>query len=373
MIAGGGTGGHYYPAIAIADALQEYFSEYFPGEILNIHYIGSSYGLEKDLVTKHSFESTLLPIRGFARHINIHTIVQNLMFPFRVVFSAYKVYRLMHRCQVDAFIGTGSYAMGIPGIIARFMGIPIYLQEQNAYPGVTTRNLARHANILFYAFDEVKKYIHNPLLRFIRSGNPVRKTLKKYDIKTAREYFGLDPDKKTIFAFGGSQGALSINNILKHSVSTIMQRWNFQIIWQTGITHYEAIRDSEPEIPGLVIRPYIHEMDKAYSAADLVISRAGALTIAELETMQVPAILIPLPTAAANHQLHNARSLEKSGGIIVVEDASLAEGTLVNTIQFLFNNPGKLEQMRHHMETIEIKNAVGIITEEILTDLRKVK
>jgi UDP-N-acetylglucosamine--N-acetylmuramyl-(pentapeptide) pyrophosphoryl-undecaprenol N-acetylglucosamine transferase len=370
VVAGGGTGGHFYPAVAVAQALMAAFSKYFPDEKLKIHYVGSMYGLEKELVEKQKFTYTLLPIRGFARYFSLKSLGKNLLVPPNVLRSYLKAYALFRQIKPIAFVGTGSYGMAIPGIIAKQMKIPLYLQEQNAYPGVITRILSKNARILFYAFSEIRKYINNNNLRFVESGNPVREKIQSVEREAACAVYGLNPAKKTVFVFGGSQGAQSINEALQNSIKTVMNRWNFQVIWQTGHRNYDALAASLPPSPGLVMRPFIHDMENAYSAADLVISRAGALTIAELIQMSKPAILIPLPTAAANHQMHNAQSLAKKGAVKLILDSKLPEGALINTLQDILANPANLEKMAKAMSAIPKRPATEIIVHEILNDLK---
>ena len=371
IVAGGGTGGHFYPAVAVAQKLMQRFPEYFPNDRLNIHYVGSKYGLERKLVEDQTFSSTLLPIRGFARYFSIRSLRNNLAAPINMLRSYLACYSLFKRTKPIAFIGTGSYGMAIPGIIANQLKIPIYLQEQNAYPGVITRLLSKNARILFYAFSEITKHLKDEKLLLIESGNPVRDNIRPIERKDACAVYGLDPGKKTVFVFGGSQGAQSINEALQNAINTLMTRWNFQVIWQTGHSNYESLASALPASKGLILRPYINDMENAYSAADLVISRAGALTIAELIKMSKPAILIPLPSAAANHQMHNARSLENRGAVKVIPDSKLVEGALINTLHEVLAHPDNLEEMALAMANIPKRPATAIIVDEILKDLIK--
>ncbi len=369
VVTGGGTGGHYYPAMSIIDGITSQFNKYFPNNTLKIYYIGSQYGLEKTLIQRTEISYSLLKIKGLARTLNAKSILNNILLPFKIISSMRKVNKIFNELNVDAVIGTGGYVTAIPGKIAIKKNIPLYLQEQNGYPGLTTRMLSKKAKIIFYAYEEIKKYLSDDT-NLIKSGNPTQDSIKKIKKSDAIVPFHLSKNKFTIFIFGGSQGSRNINNIFLQNIETIIKKYKVQFIWQTGINNYSEIKEKLGDKLSIFLTPYIYNMSEAYSSADLIVARAGALTIAEIKKMQVPSLLIPLPSAAANHQLINAKSLEKIGAATILEEKNLNSDNLISAIGTLINDKKKIDNMKNVLENNELLDSMNIISKSILTDLK---
>jgi len=368
IITGGGTGGHYYPALAIADAISLQAKE-LPEDIdIKCHYIGSSYGIEQRLAPKNAYPCTLVPIKGFSRYISLASFFQNMLLPFRLLISRIKIGRLYRKLDPVATIATGGYVSLLPGLISYRRHIPLFVQEQNAYPGVTSRMLAKRAVAIFYAYDNVKEHIKDDVL-FIKSGNPVRSSIKKMEQKEARKVMGLDPDKFTIFIFGGSQGALNINKYISKRVQTWIHKYDIQILWQTGNFSYDMLCRQLCDHKSIHLLSYIDNMSAAYSSANMVIARAGALTLAEIERMRIPAILIPLPTAAGNHQYHNAKALETLGCAVIVQESEFPDKILIKHLNDMIGSDKRLREMAEKFPERE-KDADRQIASHIMNQLK---
>jgi len=372
VVTGGGTGGHYYPAMSIIDGINSHFQKYFPNKELKIFYIGSQFGIEETLIARTDIPYFLLKIKGFARTINIRSILNNLILPVRILLSMRKVKKIFNDIKVDAVIGTGGYVTAIPGKIAIKNNIPLYLQEQNGYPGLTTRILSKNSRIIFYAYEEIKKYIPKEV-KLIKSGNPTQTNIKLLSKSKAVVPFHLSKTKFTIFIFGGSQGSRSINKYFSQNIKEIIDKYHIQFIWQTGRKNYTEIKSQLGNISSIFLTPYVYNMSEAYSSADLIISRAGALTIAEIKKMHIPSLLIPLPSAAANHQLVNARSLEKIGATIILEEKNLNKNILISTIGKLINDKHKIYDMKRALRKNKQLDSVKIVSTNILIDLKRNK
>jgi UDP-N-acetylglucosamine--N-acetylmuramyl-(pentapeptide) pyrophosphoryl-undecaprenol N-acetylglucosamine transferase len=344
IFTGGGTGGHYFPALAIADALKKLPLDAKNDIEIQCHYIGSRFGIEHNLVKQYNYPFTLVPIKGFSRYKSLRSFVQNLLLPSRILRSWITINKLYRQLKPIATIATGGYVSLLPGLISARKHVPLFLQEQNAYPGMTTKTLAGKSEVIFIAYDEVKKYIKENI-DIVNTGNPIRSSIVKQDKKQARESLKLDPKKFTIFIFGGSQGALHINTYIAKRAASWIQKYDLQIIWQTGVSSYEMIKQQYGGHRSVTLLPFIEDMSTAYSASDLIIARAGALSLAEIEKMQIPAILIPLPSAAGNHQYYNAKALEKLGCALIVEEKDFEKSPLLVQLNNLVDNPAKLQNM----------------------------
>ncbi|MEA1987155.1 MAG: undecaprenyldiphospho-muramoylpentapeptide beta-N-acetylglucosaminyltransferase [Candidatus Marinimicrobia bacterium] len=369
VITGGGTGGHFYPLMSIISGVQKRFVEYFPNKNLKIFYIGSQYGIEKKLITLTKYPYTLLNIKGLSRNFSLKSILNNLLLPFRILKSMRTVKKIFIKMEVDAVIGTGGYVTAIPGKIAIKNNIPLYLQEQNGYPGLTTRILSKDARILFYNYDEIKKHISDDV-NLLQTGNITQENIRLINRSKALVPFRLSRTKFTIFIFGGSQGSRSINEYFLSNIKRIIEQNNVQFIWQTGRNNYSNIKNQLGNISSIFLAPYVYNMSEAYSSADLIISRAGALTIGEIQKMHVPSILIPLPSAAANHQYINAKSLEKIGASVIVEEKNINE-KLMPVIKELVNDNDKTYKMREALRNTKQYDSIKIISTSILNDLKK--
>lgn len=368
IITGGGTGGHYYPAMAIADAIMKQ-SEFLPEGInIQCHYIGSKFGIEQRLAPKSDYPYTLVPVKGFSRYLSLASFMKNLILPIRLLISYIKIKRLYRELDPVVTIASGGYVSLLPGLISSRKHIPLFLQEQNAFPGVTSRMLAKRAIGLFYAYDEVKDHIKDDVL-FIKSGNPIRSSIKRIDTLEARKTMDLDPDKFTIFIFGGSQGALNVNKYIAKRAQSWIHKYDIQILWQTGDVSFDMLCQQLCDHKAIHLMPYIENMSAAYSAADMVIARAGALTLAEIERMRIPSILIPLPTAAGNHQYHNAKALKALGCAVIVEESEFPDTPLLKLLNNMINNPEILENMAKTFPTRE-EDAAEQIAKEVLSQLQ---
>jgi len=326
VFSGGGTGGHLYPALALAEALSEIRPD------VQAFFVGASRGVEARILPQRGLDHCLLPVQGIQRGRGLASwrAVPALVASLRTVGE------LFTRLRPAAVVVTGGYASGPAGIIAGLMGVPLVLQEQNAVPGVTTRALSRWARRIHVAFPEASKRLPASRQdRVLFSGNPVRAVpdLAKSD---ARRAFGLPQDATVLLVTGGSQGSLALNRTLEDAVGGLSRGQldrpdGLHLLWATGPRHFDAVsaalaEEGSPDWIHAV--SYIDDMPAALAAADLALSRAGAMTTAELLNNGLPAILVPLPTAAANHQAMNAEALQEAGAALLVPEAGLTGAEL---------------------------------------------
>jgi UDP-N-acetylglucosamine--N-acetylmuramyl-(pentapeptide) pyrophosphoryl-undecaprenol N-acetylglucosamine transferase len=360
LCCGGATGGHLYPAIALSETFQQKLGP----ERTDILFIGSQYGLEsKVLPEQENFKA--IWIRGIQRGWGWRQIKVNLLAPFRILVSLIQSYLYIKSFNPRLAIGTGGYSAGPPLYIADKLNIPIFLQEQNVYPGLTNRLLAKKAQKIYTAYEETQEYLENT----DNKGIPLRSSLKRIKQERALNYFDLEEDKKTIFVFGGSQGSLALNNFLKNNIKNFIEDFDCQFIWQTGSKHFSAFKDSFKEDKNIYLTPYINRMDRAYSACDLVLSRAGALTLAEICEFGLPSILVPLPTAAANHQEKNARGLEKQEAAVVLPEKKLNYQKFSEILQRYLPHPEELKKMGKNARQLSNPDAATEIVNDIISIL----
>ena len=330
LLAGGGTGGHLFPAIAIADEIRQQR----PGAV--VLFVGTKDKIEARVVPQRGDMFSAIWISGFHRSLRL----SNLLFPVKVLVSLVQSIFLIRRFRPDVVIGTGGYVCGPVLSVAARMGVPVVVHESNSVPGVTTRMLSRRANAVFTAFDVTAAWL--PRKDNVQTvGTPVRKSLGTRTREEGSRTFGLDPGKRTVLVFGGSLGAASINAAVEQALIPAAVDIGFQIIWQTGRTL--AVPAERMQGTGWV-GPFIDAMEDAYAAADLVVCRAGAATLAELTRLGKPAILVPFPHAAADHQTMNARVLADAGAALLMPDAA-AERGLATEIVRLLSHPARLADM----------------------------
>ncbi len=352
FISGGGTGGHLFPAISIgAELIKHNFS---------IIYIGSKYGIEKKYFTENNLKHYLLNIRGIQRHISLSSIFVNFIFPFRFILSYIKSIVLIIKYRPKVIIGTGGYASGLPLIAGICFRIPIMIQEQNSIPGLITRKLNKRAEKIFLGFKETQKILNH---KSIYTGNPIRKNLKNYNIDLSKNKLGFDKNKKMILIIGGSQGARAINYYIYDNIH-FFKKNDFQIYWQCGFNDLKKISRITDDT--IKITPFIKDMSLAYSAADLVLSRAGAISISELSFMKKATIFIPLPSAADNHQEINSKYLEQKNACISINQNNLKKGTLQKEILNILKNKKNIKQLEKNIEQFSNKNSTKTIVNEIL-------
>ncbi|MBL0173737.1 MAG: undecaprenyldiphospho-muramoylpentapeptide beta-N-acetylglucosaminyltransferase [Ignavibacteria bacterium] len=331
VFTGGGTGGHLFPGIAIAEALL------LRDPATRVSFAGSKKKIEAVVVPKRGFAFDAIWISGFRRRFSAET----LSLPLKVVVSLWQSFRLLRARKPDVVVGTGGYVSGPVVAMAARMGTPTLIQEQNEYPGVTTRALSGMVDEVHITFDSTRRMLPRAK-KVVLSGNPVRQSLSRAETGAARRAFGLDPALPVVFVFGGSLGAASINR----AVVTMLPRFaeeRVQVLWQTGTAQFVDMQRAAAGMPHAAVRAFIDEMHVAYSAATLVVCRAGATSIAELTALGIPAILVPYPHAAADHQRKNARALAGGGAARIVEDAAI--DSLEDTLFPLLRDGDALRRM----------------------------
>ncbi|MFZ5651463.1 MAG: undecaprenyldiphospho-muramoylpentapeptide beta-N-acetylglucosaminyltransferase [Bacillota bacterium] len=332
VVTGGGTGGHIYPALAIARGLVDSFGA-------EIFYIGGTRGMESEIVPREGFTFRAIPLAGIKRGFS----PSNLLAGWKAAAGIITAFRYLRGIRPAAVIGTGGYVCGPVVLTAALMGIPTLIHEQNALPGITNRILSRFAGCVATTFEESKSFFASGVV-VKTTGLPVRKEILLMNRDQSREKMGIPRDGLLVLSFGGSQGARSINSAMLPVLSFYSGRPGIQFLHVTGPANYdqfvaEAHKGMKmPENGNITIASYIHDMPTALAAADLAICRAGAATLAELIAVGLPSILIPYPYAAENHQEHNARALERKGAAVVIRDSDLNGDLLKAEIEKLTAN-----------------------------------
>lgn len=356
IISGGGTGGHIYPAIAVANALKKINPE------INILFVGAEGRMEMEKVPAAGYQIKGLKISGLQRSLSI----QNLSFPFKVLSSVRKAFTIINEFKPSVVAGFGGYASGPMMFAANVKGIPTLIQEQNSYPGITNKILSKKARKICVAYDNMKTFF--PSEKIMLTGNPVRQDIIDLTGKKeiATEFFGIHPEKKTVFVTGGSLGARTINESICNGLEKLKQE-NIQLIWQTGKWFYPKAQEAVKPYNSDGIRAYefLNKMDFAYAASDLVISRAGALSISEICLAKKPAILVPSPNVAEDHQTKNANALVHKNAAILIKDSDARE-TLIDEIIKLIHNPQNQETLTENIKSLGIANSADVIANEII-------
>lgn len=357
VISGGGTGGHIFPAIAIADTLKKRV----PGA--DVLFVGASDRMEMQKVPQAGYPIIGLWISGFQRNLSL----KNLLFPVKVIVALLKAVMVLRKFRPDVVIGVGGYASGPTLRAAIMLKIPTLIQEQNSFPGVTNRILGRKVNRICVAFGEMERWF--PADKLVLAGNPLRKSAVDIAGKQdeAIAFFGLHQEKQTLLIVGGSQGARAINQAIEKNIEALAGS-GIQLIWQTGESFLAQAQLAVKSVGAAdQIKPvaFIHRMDLAYAAADLIVSRAGAIAIAEIAVVRKPAIFIPLPTAAEDHQTKNALRLQEAKAAMVVSNGQ-ADEKLLPEINRLLANPGLLAEMSENMLAFAMPDAAERIVEEVI-------
>ncbi len=347
IISGGGTGGHIFPAIAIANSIR---GKYPDSEIL---FIGAKDRMEMERVPKAGYEIVGLWISGLQRRLTY----KNLSFPFKVIASTRKARKIIKGFSPDIVIGVGGYASGPTLRAAARLGIPTLIQEQNSYPGITNKLLAKKTDKICVAYDNMEKWFEESKTVF--TGNPIRKEIS--ELKDSREealsYFDLDSNKQTILAVGGSLGAKTINDSLYQGVDFFVDN-DIELIWQTGRLYYEKAKAlvEERNIKNIKVYEFIDRMDLAYTIADTIISRAGAIAISELCIVGKPAIFVPSPNVSEDHQRKNAQALvDKNAALMVLDLDSRVK--LIPTLDRLMKDKDAQEALSKNIKALGIKDA----------------
>jgi UDP-N-acetylglucosamine--N-acetylmuramyl-(pentapeptide) pyrophosphoryl-undecaprenol N-acetylglucosamine transferase len=355
IISGGGTGGHIFPAIAIANALKEKYNR------VEILFVGAEGKMEMEKVPAAGYKIVGLNISGLQRK----SILKNLSFPFKLFSSVRKSKAIIREFKPNVVVGVGGFASGPLLYAATKMGIPALIQEQNSYPGITNKFLAKKAKRICVAYDGMEKYF--PKEKIILTGNPVRQDIKNLAGKKERglEFFGLDANKKTVLVIGGSLGARIINEAIKNCLPEFGRK-NIQLIWQTGKT-FKAIADNasaEFTSSGIRVHDFISKMDYAYAVADVVVSRAGASSVSELCIVDKAAILVPYPLAAEDHQTSNAQALVTHHAAILIKDSEVGE-KLLSTLFDLLANDEKRMKLEENILKLAFRDAAEVIASEV--------
>lgn len=346
IISGGGTGGHIFPAIAIANALKAQNNN------TNILFVGAQGKIEMEKVPEAGYRIVGLPIAGMSRKkISLH----NLQLAFLLLASLWKAFRTIRKFKPQVVVGVGGYASGPTLFVAGMLRIPTLIQEQNSYAGITNKLLARKAQKICVAYNNMQAYF--PAQKIIITGNPVREAIRnlKTNQQTAKEFFGLDRHKKTILILGGSLGARTINQAIIENQEAIANT-NAQFLWQTGKLYIESAQKVASQMPNVKANAFIREMDKAYAAADIIVSRAGAGTISELAIVGKPVILIPSPNVAEDHQTKNAKALAHVKAALFIDDKQAIE-MLMPLIQKILKNNELAHTLSVNISNLAIKDS----------------
>lgn len=360
IISGGGTGGHVFPAIAIANAIKKRYPD------ADILFVGAKGKMEMEKVPAAGYRIEGLPIAGLQRKLTLRNIALNLAVPFKMAYSQAKVRRMLRTFQPDIVVGVGGYASAPTLRTAERMGFPTLLQEQNSYPGLANRMLAKSAKAICVAYEGLDKYF--PAEKITLTGNPVRAAIE--DMACTREegirHFALKGERPIVLSVGGSLGASSINRMIMRHLDFFLDH-KIQLIWQTGKWMYdEAVRAVQEAGAGewVEVHQFISRMDYAYSAADVIISRAGAIAISELCLVGKPVILIPSPNVAEDHQTRNARALSDKGAAMLLPDAECgAKG--MHALFELMGDEARRKEMGEAILKLGKRQAADRIVDEI--------
>jgi UDP-N-acetylglucosamine--N-acetylmuramyl-(pentapeptide) pyrophosphoryl-undecaprenol N-acetylglucosamine transferase len=356
IISGGGTGGHIFPALAIANAIKELRPD------TDFLFVGANGRMEMEKVPAAGFNIKGLDIAG----INRSSILKNISFPYKLWKSLNDAKQIVKLFKPDIAIGVGGYASGPLLWAAQKQKIPTVIQEQNSYPGITNKLLSKKVKQIFVAYSGLEKYFPKEKIKL--TGNPVRADILNLEGKREKGIvcFNLDKNKKTVFVTGGSLGARKINQSIKNCLQLFREN-NVQLIWQTGKLFFSEATQAAKEIgyDGVQVFEFVKEMDLAYAVADVVVSRAGAGAISELCIVGKASILVPLPTAAEDHQTHNAMSLVDKNAALLVRDSAAIE-QLPKSIFELLNNSQKQNEIETNAKQLGLPNSAKIIADDII-------
>ena len=356
LISGGGTGGHVFPAIAIADAVKAQAPE---AEIL---FVGALGKIEMEKVPQAGYRIEGLWISGFQRKLTL----RNLLFPVKLLSSMWKARRIVRTFRPDVAVGVGGFASGPTLENAYRMGIPALVQEQNSYAGVTNRLLANKVQRVCVAYEGMERFF--PTDKIVLTGNPVRSDLARLTATKAEAaaHFQLEADKRTVLVFGGSLGALALNEAMLANTALMAAHSDVQFLWQCGKLYIERFSQCEAaRLPNVRILPFVDRMDLAYTLADVIVGRAGALTISELCLVGKPAILIPSPNVAEDHQTKNAQALADKSAAIMIPNSE-ASARLMKEALELLNDEARCRQLSTNIRTLAKPNAAEEIAREVL-------
>lgn len=355
LLAAGGTGGHVYPAISIADALKTENPD------TRILFVGTKDHMEWEAVPKAGYVIKSVWISGFHRRFTL----KNLLFPVKLITSLTQSLRILSAFKPQVVVSCGGYAAGPVGWVAGKKGIPLVIQEQNSFPGVTNRLLSKFASKIFTAFKETDQFLPKEKTTIV--GNPTRSTLTTADESSSLKSFGFSEDKPVLLVMGGSGGAKTINEAMKANIEHLHNETNLQIIWQCGPRYYDALSSeiNAKNLKNLRLTAYLDNMAEAYAAADLVISRAGAGSCSELMLTGKPSILVPSPNVAGDHQTQNAKAMADAGASKMLEDSTMKE-TMTELVEQLIYDQENLKRMNQAALNLAKPDAAKLIAKEIL-------
>lgn len=356
IISGGGTGGHVFPAIAIADAIKAKAAD------ADILFVGARGKIEMERVPKAGYPIKGLWISGFHRKLT----VRNLLFPIKLLSSLWNARRIVKQFKPDVAVGVGGYASGPLLEMASRAGVPCLIQEQNSYAGVTNKLLANKARKVCVAHEGMEKYF--PASKIVVTGNPVRSVFTRPlpSRETALDHFGFEAAKKTIFILGGSLGARTLNQAMAANTNLLRQNENLQVLWQAGKLYLEEYSQTDTAgLKNVKIKAFIDRMDLAYAAADVVICRAGALTIAELCMIGKATVLVPSPNVAEDHQTKNAMALVEQQAGVLVEDSRAKENMLQEAVKII-EDENRQKELSEKIKLLGKPNAAEDIATEVL-------
>jgi len=351
LISGGGTGGHIYPAIAIANELKKRHAD------ANFLFVGAQDRMEMEKVPQAGYSIKGLWITGLQRKLTL----KNLLFPLKLIHSLYNAKKIIKKFNPDVVVGTGGFASGPTLQMAAKKGVPILLQEQNSYPGITNKILGKKASAICVAYDGLERFF--PKDKIIKTGNPVRQDLLEITHKReeAQSFYKLDTKQRTLLVLGGSLGARAINQLIESHIHWLVDN-QVQVIWQTGKFYFEEYKHFE-SLKGVQIFEFINAMDLAYAAADIIISRAGAGSISELCIVGKPVIFIPSPNVAEDHQTKNAMAVVAENAAILIKENELNE--FKNQLESLLKSQEKQEELGRNIKQLALPNATEHIANEV--------
>ena len=352
ILSGGGTGGHIYPAIAIANELKSRFPD---AEFL---FVGAKDRMEMEMIPKAGYKIKGLWITGIERKLTL----KNLMFPFKLISSLWNAKKIIKQFKPNVAIGTGGFASGPLLKIATSLGVPSLIQEQNSFPGITNKLLSKKANKICVAYDGLERFF--PKEKIVKTGNPVRQDLLNFESKReeALKTFELNPAKKTLLVLGGSLGARRVNQLIEKEID-FFNTHNIQVIWQCGKLYYETYKMSGHN-KHVEVHAFLNNMDLAYAAADFIISRAGASSVSELCVVGKPVIFIPSPNVAEDHQTKNALSISEKDAAILIKEEDL-EADFESKFKQLIASKEKQEKLSKNIKDLAMVNATKQIADEV--------
>jgi UDP-N-acetylglucosamine--N-acetylmuramyl-(pentapeptide) pyrophosphoryl-undecaprenol N-acetylglucosamine transferase len=364
IISGGGTGGHIFPAVAIANKLKQL------NPATEILFVGAEGKMEMDKVPAEGYKIVGLPMVGMQRRITLHNVMNNLTVPIRVLDSIHRAKKILKEFKPDVVIGVGGFASAPLLWAATGMKIPAVIQEQNGFAGVTNKLLGSRVQSICVAYDGMERFF--PKEKLVKSGNPIREAVSQPATaeKKAEAYrhFGLDPEKKHLFVVGGSLGSRTLNNAMENWIQDgCPDGADIEVIWQCGKYYKSSVdnfMEAHPEMDGIHPFDFIARMDLAYAAADVVISRSGASSVSELCAMGKAVVFVPSPNVAEDHQTHNAMALVRKEAAMLVKDAEAAE-ELMSTAIGLVKNAERRSVLEKNAEALALRNASQVICDEV--------